>query len=1229
MGESSLRDCLRSIMREVDENPLMSEDELYSLLVRSGFFQKLGYGKFGVDVKPQYVIPGERKKADYICRDEYQNVIFALEAKKPRDERLEDALGQLWERYVLPLKAVYGVLTNGKQFLVYKRVGSNAEPLLDIHLEGISEADSNQLYRTLKKPEYDITLHSRVQDYFARIEKLSLKTDLAKENFFETFKLNVDSIFGKLVLDLMELFDWVYPRSKFLKGAYGFWQRSFAREPEKIPESWKPFLKGDGDVFKFMFCLESAHALLARLILAKACEDLKFPGIGISSFVVQKIHQFRGQIPLVGYPIVLLKLLKEMKDQLVYSIFEEDIFSWWSDGFSPIAEKSSGELLQEKVAVELEDFGRTIAQLLFILYKYDFSEVAGDPLGDLYQQYFDKETRKALGEFYTPVEVVNYILDAVEYKHVRNRRLLDPACGSGTFLVEALHRYLKEMEPEAEKNGWASVLRELCNSPRIVGFDIHPFACLIAQVRFMLELMPYYKKAIEEERFEVYASLQRLPIFRTDSLAIEMRPQEFEKGPKLLVTEEDIRFTVFLPMKADDEGAVAAKVIIPSFKKAQTGTQFNLFNLDDYFSVTQAMFDAIKASVKVEGKEIPLKGLEAHIKKYLTNKDFYVIAEFFKPCADKILHEIIRLQKEFEDGRLIKSIEDSILAALLKNYLHYDFVVGNPPYVRTKKISRDYIDYLMTTYKTIAHGKADLYVYFIFRCLEWIDRTGKVGLITSNKFAKAKYGLKLMQYIAKNCSFNQFVDFGDSGVFADVTNYPCIFVLTERDRKVGRSFKFVRVFKPLDDVAQTLDHIIRKMKNERYIDESIEIFELKELLIEKEGWIPLPEKENVVVTKIRKNATLTLENLCKMRMGIHHAPRDVLILDEDTIRKLDLERSYVKPLLEGKDVHKWKTSWRNLYIIFPHENINEKIVPIELDKAPNLKNYLEMNRKKLENRKFYRKKITQYGKQWYEIWNPFWFERPKIITPHISQTNNFTYDDKFYGNVNVYAIIPNNEDKDFALYLLGLLNSRVLEFYFKHISVFVSGQYYLYKHEYLGSLPIKLPKTPNEKEIASQIIQKVQSILQLSDPESLVRVFPDFYIQDYLSKGIEFDEVRYTFSLDHTKLEPVVSGQPEKGYAVYPNKGEDPVWIQTKEKAQYLVLALKDRKVRRDSIVTILIPKDNSIVAKLLNTLKMRLHELQKTPVKQLENEIDVLVCKLYDLDEHDQMVIEDFLKRF
>lgn len=79
-------------------------------------------------------------------------------------------------------------------------------------------------------------------------------------------------------------------------------------------------------------------------------------------------------------------------------------------------------------------FSRAVAEVFFNVLRFDFGDVEGDLLGDLYQRYFDPETRKALGEFYTPQPVIDYIMDGVGYdRGVSGERLIDPACGSGTF----------------------------------------------------------------------------------------------------------------------------------------------------------------------------------------------------------------------------------------------------------------------------------------------------------------------------------------------------------------------------------------------------------------------------------------------------------------------------------------------------------------------------------------------------------------------------------------------------------------------------------------------------------------------------------------------------------------------------------------------------------------------------------------------------------------------------
>jgi hypothetical protein len=1249
-----MRECLEYIYKCVNENPLMSEDELYGVLINSKLFTKLGYKKFGKDVRAQRVVPGKRKKADYVCRDEYQNAVFVLEAKRPSHRTLSDALSQLWNRYVLALKARYGVLTNGWKFVVYKKIGENPERILTVDLSKISKKRCDELFRILKKPEYDVTLYSRVQEYFSSVEKLSLKTKLAKEDFFATFQLEEDSAFGSLLTSLVELFDFVYPKSKFLKGAYGFWQRSLARKPKKIPDSWAPFLKEKRDVFRFMFCLESAHALLARLIVAKACEDLDFPGISVSGFTLQKIHQVRGQIPLVAYPLVLISVIREMRDQLVYSLFEDDIFGWWRDGFTEFMQKSSRELLWESVDKRLEDFSNAVAKVIFMLYKFDFGEVAGDPLGDLYQQYFDRDTRKALGEFYTPVEVVNYILDAVGYENIGYRRLLDPACGSGTFIVEALKRYLTEAKRKAKQHGWAYVLRELCNSPKILGFDIHPFACLIARTRFMLELIPYLKKALEEEAPRIFY-LQRIPVFRTDSLAIETIPPEFQMQRQLAETEEDIVFPVTLPMKINSENSMSVSIILPSWRKILMRT-LPLYNLDEYFCTLQAIFDAVKNILSVGGKLVPEISLKAYLKEYLTDKDFISLANFFKPYADHILREIKRIQSEFEDGRLVKSIEDGVLASLLKNYLQYDFVVGNPPYVRLQRLSKTQKNAYKSLY-TSAYGKFDLYILFIERGIRWLAKNGRLGFITSDQFMYRDYGKKLRQVIPQFCLVKQILDFGASGVFQDVANYPSIIVLEKnRQRRAQKEniIKCIRIPPNVKGVKNVLSDIKQHIAERQLSTSLFDIFENSQHPLNERSWKLMPPEERKVFKKIM-GTNPTLEGIREAIFGGVQTGADkvyLVSLNRDTGSTVyvtpqgekeafvEMENRILKKILKGENVRRWTTSWDGLCVIYPFERRKKavKIIPKRemRQKYPLVLEYLLKHKTLLESRKWYGKKARELWGEWYALMytpNPEFFEQPKILTPAISKENNFAYDESgFYfpvGGGTVYGIIlqKNLRTLDNYLYLLGTLNSKVLEFFFKHITCYLGGGYREYHTQYLRQLPIVFSLKPREKQIKQNIIQKVKAIARYSNQKKLLTDFPDAYLSKY--EGIELDEYKYTFKMDHRGLVPILSGQTGKGFVVYPSKGEEFIWLNTKKKAQYLVLALKNRNVKQDETVNILIPRDNSVAAEILERLKKTVQEIKATRIDQLEEEINELVYQLYGLNEDDKAVIEDFLKRF
>jgi type I restriction-modification system DNA methylase subunit len=537
---SDIKKSLEEIFTEVQSKPEMNEDTLRINFAKKKILENLGYTKNEIFYEERL---STAKRTDIHCTDEFGDVVFIIEFKNPKIENLKQFEDDLWKKYIKPLKAKHGLLYNGKEILFYERKRNQLQKISNVSGK-IPDLDDNKISKIiqyLEKPDYGTTLIKNVTDYLNKFkdidERLALEEEISREHFYESFKLKKDSIFTSLVCSIIDLFqDELKQKDKsFTRSAYDFWKKSYAKSLAKsqVPDNWKPVFKEtslsigkEEDRYVMMFCLETAFALFMRLILTKSCEDFGFPDARFSDFLeneIKKASRSNRDIAQASYPKIAMEIIRDMKDRLISSVFEEDIFYWWTGEF----DKRSYQRFFQDSTLQMGKFGRNVAKLLMSIYKFDFSKIEGDPLGVLYQQYFDTETRKALGEFYTPLEIVNYILDSVDYngQKIINQRLLDPACGSGTFLVEALRRYLENSSRKANQVGWSKVLDDLCNEYLIVGFDIHPFATIMSQVQFTLALLPKYKLAKDKDPSFV---LSRLPIFRTDSLSKEKQSGEMK-----------------------------------------------------------------------------------------------------------------------------------------------------------------------------------------------------------------------------------------------------------------------------------------------------------------------------------------------------------------------------------------------------------------------------------------------------------------------------------------------------------------------------------------------------------------------------------------------------------------------------------------------------------------------------------------------------------------------------
>jgi hypothetical protein len=150
----------------------------------------------------------------------------------------------------------------------------------------------------------------------------------------------------------------------------------------------------------------------------------------------------------------------------------------------------------------------------------------------------------------------------------------------------------KYREQCGEDTNWAEELRNLCERSRLVGLDIHPFAVVLAQIRFMLDILPEYGKAVEQEGPSYV--LKRLPIYRTDSL-IDESEINIQTGVTSYNDYEDgmIEFDMPLPIRKGSEFE-SLPFRLPKFSHLQKKSLKQIQNRQQYFSALLGVFDAVK-----------------------------------------------------------------------------------------------------------------------------------------------------------------------------------------------------------------------------------------------------------------------------------------------------------------------------------------------------------------------------------------------------------------------------------------------------------------------------------------------------------------------------------------------------------------------------------------------------------------------------------------------------------
>ncbi|WP_418281061.1 Eco57I restriction-modification methylase domain-containing protein [Halorubrum sp. DTA98] len=1289
---SAILDSLHGIASRLDAD--MSEKDVENAFLNERFYALLGYDGAGHDLRSEWTLPDNRRP-DYVTLDANESVTAVYEFKTT-DRDLAPHEAQLFH-YVDELKADYGVLTNGSELRLYRRDGHRR--LLTVALGDATEREAADLDAALRKPEWDVTDPDSVTAFLDRLDAVELDGALGREHFFETFRLEEDSPFADLVTAMMDLLVELRDEqdATFVTGAYDFWEASYASEPDEIPDSWEPFIDGEGSLRDFMFCLESGHALLARLLLAKATDDHDFfpTETGLRRYF-DELGGFSGTIELDAYPIAANGMIEDMRNQLVQSLFEDDIFVWWTDGFGEQTASqhdnpynrfrevaAEGSDVTRVTPATRERFSRAIAHVSFAVLKFDFSRIEGDPLGDLYQRYFDPETRQALGEFYTPQPVIDYIMDGVEYDvGVSEERLIDPSCGSGTFLVEAVDRYLEDVRRYEDDPDWAAAITELCTRPHIVGLDIHPFAVLMAQIRFMVAILPEYREA---KRSSPEFTIRRLPIFRTDSLRNERELTGIDLGDdgqtqmtldSITEDNQDVKIPVPLPIEVDEEevtngetedGFLVQRVRMPKYDTARVNA--GVRNFGEYFAALQGVLDVVKYHMR-EGMWEYHGGLDEGVHRY-TTREYDGIEAFFEPYVDDILATVRYLREDHGDGRLFKMFEDTVLALVVKNYMEYDYVVGNPPYVRVQYLPERQKRFLGELYDS-AIGNYDLYCLFTERGIDMLSEGGRLGYITPNQFMNTDYGAGMRNEILHGTKLEEMYDFRNSGVFEDAMNCPAIFVLERETSAASREENTVRCIRVKANVDERSgrhvdEAVIETVAQYRtvpgYSDGHIDVFDFPQSRLDGGFWSLMPETEWEIFEKLESGSTHSVGEVTDaVFQGVRTSANKVYVvdvLDADRVEagdtsgvvtvvptgestEYEIETDLLRPFLKGKDVGRWRGDWSGLHVIYPYhvtetetgESTATLYSKSELrTELPRSWDYFRSHEDSLRARE---RGNWEDSETWWEFGrsqNLEKFEQPKIIQPAISKGRTpFMMDESgTWYFTTAYGTDLTEQYQDRAEVVASQLNSNAVEFYFKQIAALKISGAHEYRSQFVEKLPCVLDLAGPER---TQLRDSVRRIVETIDLSSKADRFPAAYLGGF--EG-DLEYIDYTWQTRRYPVDPDVQRNEDGRLVVRAGRSDeitDPLIDRgdTEERelrANYVRAAVAGRNVRSGEETSIPIPRSRDGVERLVEALEADRRTVEETSIDDLEAEIDDTVYDLFDLTDEERKTIEEYLSVF
>ncbi|GAB0001393.1 class I SAM-dependent DNA methyltransferase [Helicobacter pylori] len=714
-------------------------------------------------------------------------------------------------------------------------------------------------------------------------------------------------------------------------------------------------------------------------------------------------------------------------------------------------------------------------------------------------------------------------------------RICDPAVGSGHFLVSALNEMVRiayelgliaslpldatlELEndeilikisnkpfiytrPSSEKEQSHQIQKELFELKKSIienclfGVDINPNSCEITKLRLWIELLKYSYYIFEEgKNTNALETLPNIDInikcgnslifnFPLNSKLTIGQTLEFSKNLKAEIKEYKNSVMLY------KEGLGEKAKILQNIAKLKS-LIINYFI--EQHQAKRHLKESLKAFISEYGDGIfdisTAFGME--MLKIARHKDnnykFVPTLTKKQPSpigveANKLLIKIKECYETLENLKNSKTLEWRFEFPEVLNdegdFLGFDCIIGNPPYIRQEHI-KDLKPLLEKQYQDFYNSTADLYTYFFALAYHLLKEKGFNAFITSNKYARAKYGAKLRELLLKKTTLVSYMELNALKVFESAAVDTSIMSFIKQTPPKESVFKY---YEPTPDDKNDL-------KSTRPLPMKQNALSTESFIFANTSLLDLRDKMEGIGTPLKDwdiSINYGIKTGANEAFIIPTEKRDAILNACKTQEERGRTEALIKPILRGKDIKRYSYEWASLWVINTHNgytsNLKFKIPPIDIEKYPALKSHLDSHWDTIATR-------SDQGDTPYHLRNCAYledFEKEKIVYGEIVQEPRFYLDNGecelgyFYAEATSFILTGEH-----LRYLLGMLHSKLITFAFK---TFYAGgglgeSGYRYKKAFIERLPI--PQiTPENQELTHKITDRTKAILEAKEKD--------------------------------------------------------------------------------------------------------------------------------------------------